>query len=225
MCGFRPTLLSFASESRLFIQAHFCQPGATSVFRPVLIHFVGNPRSSSDEDQRPCFRNSHTNLDVDPRHVWRGARVSRSAPTPRWRATYRTRFMVIREFKSRQISVQAASGVVTLSGDVNSDVERNAAANDAGAIDGVRTVINNLQVQQAQVARPSQAEAPPQPEPKRTAREKKHTPKANTRHHRNPEPEQPASDATLANSLPPVAAPEPSQTPPVRQHRLLRRKK
>lgn len=115
--------------------------------------------------------------------------------------------------QSRQISVQAAAGVVTLSGGVNSDVERNAASNDAGAIDGVRTVINNLQVQQAQVA-PPQAEAPPKPEPKRAARDKKHTPKPATRHHRNAEPEQPASDATLANSVPPVAAPEPPETQP-----------
>ncbi len=65
--------------------------------------------------------------------------------------------------QSRQISVQAANGVVTLSGDVNSDVERNAAANDAGAIDGVSTVINNLQVQQAQAAPPPVPMAPPQP--------------------------------------------------------------
>jgi hypothetical protein len=52
--------------------------------------------------------------------------------------------------QSRSISVQAADGVVTLSGDVTSDAERAAAANDAGAVDGVKTVINNLQVQQAQ---------------------------------------------------------------------------
>jgi hypothetical protein len=110
--------------------------------------------------------------------------------------------------QSRQISVQAAGGVVTLSGDVSSDVERTAAANDAGAIDGVRTVINNLQVQQAQVAPAPQSKPSPKPEPKRTAREKKQAPKASTRHHRNSEPDQVASDATLANSLPPAAAPE-----------------
>jgi len=56
--------------------------------------------------------------------------------------------------QSRQISVQAANGVVTLTGDVNTDVERTAAANDAGAIDGVKTVINNLQVQTAQIPSP-----------------------------------------------------------------------
>src|SRR4051794_9237133 len=65
--------------------------------------------------------------------------------------------------QSREISVQATTGVVTLSGEVNTDAERNAAANDAGAIDGVRTVINNLQVQQAQA--PSQPIAPPAQKP------------------------------------------------------------
>jgi hypothetical protein len=115
--------------------------------------------------------------------------------------------------QSRQISVQAASGVVTLDGGVNSDVERKAAANDAGAIDGVRTVINNLQVQQAQVTPAPQAGAPPQSESKRIT-EKKHTSKVNARHSRNEEPEQLTSDATLSNSMPPIAAAEPPQTPP-----------
>src|SRR5208337_2506766 len=70
--------------------------------------------------------------------------------------------------QSRQIAVLASAGVVTLSGDVSSDSERSAAANDAAAIDGVKTVVNNLQVQQAQVA-PS---APTQPQ-RATPREKK----------------------------------------------------
>ena len=88
--------------------------------------------------------------------------------------------------QSRQISVQAANGVVTLNGAVNSEVERNAAANDAGAIDGVKTVFNNLQVQQAQAA-PPPPPAPveqPQPAPK-AAREKKRPQEAGNRHHRN----------------------------------------
>ena len=117
--------------------------------------------------------------------------------------------------QSRQISVQAASGVVTLSGDVDSDVERNAAANDAGAINGVRTVINNLRVQQAQAAPPPTPVAPPQPAEKPAPREKKHTPKSVARHHRNGGADQTTSDATLANSMPPPApvAPQPEAQP------------
>jgi len=47
--------------------------------------------------------------------------------------------------QNKQISVTADKGVVTLSGTVASDLERTAAANDAGQIEGVKTVINNLQ--------------------------------------------------------------------------------
>jgi len=109
--------------------------------------------------------------------------------------------------QSREISVQAASGVVTLSGGVNSDVERNAAANDAGSVDGVKTVINNLQVQQAQVTPPSapvRQQAPQRPAPaKRPAQETK------SRHHRKNVAE-PDSDQMQANNAPPPA-PEPPQ--------------
>ncbi len=113
--------------------------------------------------------------------------------------------------QSRQISVEAAGGVVTLSGDVQSDVERTAAANDAGAIDGVRTVINNLQVQEAQAA-PPPTPAPqavvPSPAKKARPHEKRESAKA-VRHHRNTQADEQTSDATLANSQPP--------TPPVAQ--------
>jgi hypothetical protein len=118
--------------------------------------------------------------------------------------------------QSRQISVQAANGVVTLNGTVNSDVERNAAANDAGAIDGVRTVLNNLQVQQAQ-ATPPPPPAPveqPQATPKAT-REKKRPQEASSRHHRNKnvsEDDNYASGDMQANNTPPTAplTPEPA---------------
>jgi hypothetical protein len=59
--------------------------------------------------------------------------------------------------QSRQISVQSANGVVTLSGYVNSEAERAAAASAAAGVDGVKTVVNNLETQQAQ------AEPAPQP--------------------------------------------------------------
>src|SRR3974390_2955366 len=45
---------------------------------------------------------------------------------------------------SRTISVQANTGVVILSGNVSSDAERSAAANDAATVNGVKTVVNNL---------------------------------------------------------------------------------
>ncbi|HEY3039563.1 MAG TPA: BON domain-containing protein [Pyrinomonadaceae bacterium] len=60
---------------------------------------------------------------------------------------------------TKQISVGDTNGVVTLSGNVNSDMERIAAANDASQVEGVKTVVNNLQVA------PAAASAPAQPSP------------------------------------------------------------
>src|SRR5581483_11727811 len=48
--------------------------------------------------------------------------------------------------QTKQITVQADNGVVTLAGNVNSDEERSAAANDAAGVKGVRTIVINLQV-------------------------------------------------------------------------------
>lgn len=47
---------------------------------------------------------------------------------------------------NKAITVNAQNGIVTLSGTVASETERLAAANDAGQVDGVKTVVNNLQV-------------------------------------------------------------------------------
>src|SRR5215467_7287237 len=46
----------------------------------------------------------------------------------------------------KQVTVSSTGGVVTLSGNVTSDAARNAAANDAAQVPGVKTVVNNLQV-------------------------------------------------------------------------------
>jgi hypothetical protein len=48
--------------------------------------------------------------------------------------------------QGKQLSVQAAKGVVTLSGNVDNDAQREAAARYAAAIPGVKEVVNNLQV-------------------------------------------------------------------------------
>src|SRR5574340_512029 len=63
----------------------------------------------------------------------------------------------------KQITVQVQSGVITLSGSVNNEMERAMAANDAVLVSGVKTVVNNLQVNTPQVAQ----EAAPPPEPVR----------------------------------------------------------
>lgn len=123
--------------------------------------------------------------------------------------------------ESRGISVRAANGVVTLSGDVTSDAERNAAANDAGAIDGVKTVINNLQVQQAEATPPPAPQPAPTPAQKPSPGPKKKQ-EASARHHHHASAGQSQSqsqsedsaDSNLqAENAPPVA-PQPPEPPP-----------
>jgi BON domain-containing protein len=46
----------------------------------------------------------------------------------------------------KQLNINANNGTVTLTGTVSSDAARNAAANDAAQVEGVKTVVNNLQV-------------------------------------------------------------------------------
>ncbi|HEY6252108.1 MAG TPA: BON domain-containing protein [Candidatus Angelobacter sp.] len=49
----------------------------------------------------------------------------------------------------KQITINSNKGVVTLSGAVSSDAARTAAASDAAQVDGVKTVVNNLEVASA----------------------------------------------------------------------------
>ncbi|HZC22593.1 MAG TPA: BON domain-containing protein [Candidatus Binatia bacterium] len=65
---------------------------------------------------------------------------------------------------SKQLAVQANNGVVTLSGTVDNQAQRDAAGMQAASVAGVRTVINNLQVGQSAAAasetqKPTPAEA------------------------------------------------------------------
>ncbi len=61
--------------------------------------------------------------------------------------------------QNKQLTVQSSNGVVVLSGTVSSELERTAAANDAGQVAGVKSVINNLTVTPA-----SAQQAMPEPE-------------------------------------------------------------
>jgi outer membrane biosynthesis protein TonB len=63
--------------------------------------------------------------------------------------------------QNKQLTVQSSNGTVTLSGAVDNDAERDAAAKYAASEPGVKMVINNLQVAPAQAA----AEPAPAPAP------------------------------------------------------------
>ena len=76
----------------------------------------------------------------------------------------------------KQISISSNGGVVTLSGSVSSDMSRSSAFNDATQINGVKNVVNNLQVGTASAANlppsqpgatydPSSAAQPSRPSP------------------------------------------------------------
>ena len=64
--------------------------------------------------------------------------------------------------QGKQLSVQSQNGTVTLSGAVDNDAQRDAAARYAAAIPGVKQVVNNLQVG-APPAQVAEQEAPPAP--------------------------------------------------------------
>lgn len=53
---------------------------------------------------------------------------------------------------NKQIDVAVKDGIVTLNGQVGSETERLAAANDAAIVPGVKTVVNDLQMQTASMA-------------------------------------------------------------------------
>src|SRR5271165_4334611 len=48
---------------------------------------------------------------------------------------------------TKQLGVETADGVVTLSGTVDNDAQRQAASRQAAAVAGVKTVVNDLQVE------------------------------------------------------------------------------
>lgn len=126
--------------------------------------------------------------------------------------------------QSKQIGVQSASGVVTLSGNVATEMERASAANDAAAVDGVKTVINNLQVQplaaQATPAAAAPAPAPVRPSRRESGVTRRPAPPASTSRQsaatatdRTTTTTQTASNEYPSNAAPAPAAPLPPSRP------------
>jgi len=73
--------------------------------------------------------------------------------------------------KAESIQTSVQNGVATLNGTVSSEAARSLAASDAAQVNGLKTVVNNLTVQQQPAPAPVAAAAPP-PEPVRTAPKK-----------------------------------------------------
>jgi len=93
-----------------------------------------------------------------------GAGCARKADDTKVSSEIESRFSQDSGLSSKQLTVQAKDGVVTLEGRVENDAQRDAAGRQAAAVSGVRTVINNLQVDNANAAAPvveAAAEKPP----------------------------------------------------------------
>ncbi len=95
----------------------------------------------------------------------------------------------------KPITVQASGGVVTLSGTVENETQREAAARYASAIPGIKQVVNNLQTTSAPPAADQMTQATPPAREKPAAK-----PRPNKPRHRT----QPVSAEMAANAPPPT---------------------
>src|SRR5581483_6223180 len=118
--------------------------------------------------------------------------------------------------QTKAVAIQSNNGVVTLSGQVSSDAERNAIASDAAQVAGVKTVVNNLTVANAaaqQAPAPAPVEPPKHEEAKSSARHHESY-RAHNDYHNVPAPA-PAPSNTVAQTTPaPVVAPVTPPPPP-----------
>ena len=120
---------------------------------------------------------------------------------------------------TKQITVTSSNGVVTLAGNVGSDTERQAAASDAAKVDGVKTVVNNLQVAPATAEATEPEQEQPEPQKPSPAGERAHRRGSRFSHAQssNPAPMNPAPSAPPAAPAPPpetAMAPPPPPPPP-----------
>jgi hypothetical protein len=137
-----------------------------------------------------------------------------------------TKFSQDSGLSTKQLSVQANNGVVTLSGTVDNDAQRDAAGRQAASLPGVKTVINNLQIGDATAAAAPAPAAPTQvasnppdvnPEPgatKKTEKTRKHKdskPQRDSAYDANNPNDQQAAPQQMASNdqTPPGAAPPP----------------
>src|SRR5258706_2515488 len=100
--------------------------------------------------------------------------------------------------QSKQISVEAENGVVTLSGTVTTEAERTQASAAAASVPGVKTVVNNISV------KPVQAETAPEPVRESAPAVKAHASRPAIRHSasRSDDSYDPPATTTVAQAAP-----------------------
>jgi BON domain len=123
---------------------------------------------------------------------------------------------------SKQLAVQNDDGVVTLSGNVENNAQRDAAGRQAASVSGVRTVINNLQVGPPSDALAMHAAAPTSPSSSlsttASSKNDKPAPERKSRKYHDSAytadpPPTPSGDANAADPSPPVSPAPPASTP------------
>jgi BON domain len=93
-----------------------------------------------------------------------GAACAKKPDDAKISSDVQARFSQDSGLSTKQLTVQASNGVVTIAGAVDNDVQREAAGRQAASVEGVKTVINNLQVGNAPAAavtQPPTKQAPP----------------------------------------------------------------
>src|SRR5882724_11091567 len=112
--------------------------------------------------------------------------------------------------QGKQLAVEAANGTVTLSGNVDNEAQRDAAAKYAASVPGVKQVVNNLTVASAM---PMPAPEESAPAPTRAGK-----PRPSASHHRSlpssSKSVEPAPDSSTMSSAAPATTPEPAVTTP-----------
>jgi outer membrane biosynthesis protein TonB len=127
----------------------------------------------------------------------------------------------------KQLGVQSSGGVVTLSGTVDNDSQRDAASRQAASVPGVKEVVNNLQITPTPDQTAQAAPMPtPTPEPEqKPAPSKPMAEKPRVRHREKPvdtttTQNTPSDSGTVAQITPPpvqnTPAPPPPPPPPVK---------
>lgn len=107
----------------------------------------------------------------------------------------------------QNIQVAVKDGVVTLSGTASDAASRALAGNDVGSIPGVKTVVNNLDVQPATTAQSAPPPSQPAPAPVPAPVRERH------RHDRHVSHASDSAESTMAQNAPPAAAPTPEPAP------------
>jgi len=116
--------------------------------------------------------------------------------------------------QGKQLAVDSANGTVTLSGAVDNEAQRDAAAKYAASVPGVKQVVNNLTLSQAAAA-PMPAPSAPEETPAPVKKPKPSTPRrhADSSASQRDDPA-PNSSSTMASAAPATPEPAPAVTTP-----------